>query len=122
MRSVRLKLNLAGEQQGSAAEKTMKLTGLVLALAISTLLAVNPAAAATTKSGMPLAKDVRAACGKDVKAQGLKGKEASAARATCFAKQRPDLAARSACRKDARAKGLGKDETSALVKACTKSL
>ena len=100
----------------------MKLKSLAFALAVSTLLAASAAAAATTKNGMPLAKDVRAACGKDVKAQGLKGKEASAARASCFAKQRPDLVARSACRKDAKAKGLGKDETSALMKACTKSL
>ena len=59
----------------------MKLKGLAFALAVSTLLAASAAAAATTKNGMPLAKDVRAACGKDVKAQGLKGKEASAARA-----------------------------------------
>ncbi|MCP8939011.1 hypothetical protein NK718_10830 [Alsobacter sp. SYSU M60028] len=92
------------------------MTGVVVA--VLGLFAATVAHAATTAAGKPLAREARKACSEQVKAKGLKGKEASAARAACFAEQRPDLAARSACRKEAKAKGLAKPEAAAFVKSC----
>jgi hypothetical protein len=50
----------------------------------------------------PTAKEARAKCNADAKAQGLKGGDRKTAVADCFAKARPDLAAADKCRQEGR--------------------
>ena len=54
--------------------------------------------AAPASDAKPSAKEARAKCNADAKAQGLKGDDRKTAVADCFAKARPDLAAADKCR------------------------
>ena len=66
----------------------------------------------------PSAKEARAQCKADAKAQGLKGDARKAAVEDCFAKARPDIAAAKKCREEGKAKGLADKELKAYVKTC----
>jgi len=64
------------------------------------------------------AKELRAHCREEGRAQGLKGQELKASIEACFAKARPDLAAARACRKQGKDQGLGGPDLKAFVKQC----
>jgi len=81
----------------------------------------NEVASELKKVTWPTAKEVRAQCRDQAKAQGLKGDERKAAVNDCFAKARPDLAAKQKCREEGKAKGLANAELKAYVKSCKAS-
>ena len=80
--------------------------------------AATSATPSLTKSGKPRAKEVRAQCRAESKAQGLKGAERKQATADCVIKQRPDLAAREKCKRDPQTKGMDKAARKAFIKDC----
>src|ERR1700691_1011754 len=105
-------------------ERTMKrLIAATFLLGLSSAAAVaqttNPPAptptpatstAAPASDAKPSAKEARAKCNADAKAQGLKGDDRKTAVADCFAKARPDLAAADKCRQEGKDKKLAGKE------------
>jgi len=87
----------------------------------STPPAAEESAPALTKSGKPRAKDVRAQCREEAKAQGLKGDDRKKAVSDCVIKARPDLAAAEECRQDPNLKGMDKEARKDAIKECIKS-
>ena len=79
-----------------------------------------PPAAAPADASHMKAKEVRAQCREEGKAQGLKGKDLKASVKDCFAKARPDLAAGQACRDKGKEQGLSGPELKDFVKKCKK--
>src|ERR1700689_4738854 len=118
-------------------ERTMKrLIVATLLLGLSSAAAVaqttnppaptpTPAPAASTAApasdAKPSAKEARAKCNADAKAQGLKGDDRKTAVADCFAKARPDLAAADKCRQEGKDKKLAGKELKTYVKQCVAS-
>jgi hypothetical protein len=118
-------------------ERTMKrLIVATLLLGLSSAAAVaqttnppaptpTPAPAASTAApasdAKPSAKEARAKCNADAKAQGLKGEDRKTAVADCFAKARPDLAAADKCRQEGKDKKLAGKELKTYVKQCVPS-
>lgn len=78
----------------------------------------STAAPAADAASKPTAKEVRAQCRADAKAQGLTGDAAKQAAHDCFAKALPDLAQRQKCREEGKAKGLEAKELKDYVKTC----
>src|SRR5271170_2710262 len=118
-------------------ERTMKrlvLAALLLGLSSAAAVAqtTNPPAptpaptpvtstAAPASDAKPTAKEARAKCSADAKAQGLKGDDRKTAVTDCFAKARPDLAAADKCRQEGKDKKLAGTELKTYVKQCVAS-
>jgi hypothetical protein len=115
-------------------ERTMKrlvLAALLLGLSSAAAVAqtTNPpaptpaptTATAPASDAKPTAKEARAKCNADAKAQGLKGDDRKTAVADCFAKARPDLAAADKCRQEGKDKNLAGKELKTYVKQCVAS-
>ena len=77
--------------------------------------------AAPAADAKPTAKEARAKCNADAKAQGLKGEPRKTAVADCFAKARPDLAAADKCRQEGKDQKLAGQKLKDYVKQCVAS-
>ena len=112
--------------------KRLIVAALLLGLsgAVAVAQTTNPPAPAPTpgastagpaSDAKPTAKEARAKCNADAKAQGLKGDDRKTAVADCFAKARPDLAAADKCRQEGKDKKLAGKELKTYVKQCVAS-